>query len=91
MRSTTDVAIVFFRADRPGTRRPDRLRERSTPALTPLETSSALQPAAPRVNSVIPGDRERLTVFESRGAGSTPILPPLQRKPLHGSPNPNRL
>jgi general secretion pathway protein D len=48
------------------------------PALTPIETPSALQPAAPRVNSVIPGDRERLTVFESRGAGSTPILPPLR-------------
>jgi general secretion pathway protein D len=51
---------------------------RPSPALTPLETPSALQPAAPRVNSVIGENRNQLPVFESRGvAPAVPNLPPL--------------
>jgi general secretion pathway protein D len=46
------------------------------PTLTPLEAPSALQAAAPRVNSVIPGDRHRTPVFESPGARPAPPLPP---------------
>jgi general secretion pathway protein D len=36
--------------------------------LAPLETPSALQPAAPRVNSVIQDSHARAPMFESRGA-----------------------
>jgi general secretion pathway protein D len=46
------------------------------PALVPLETPTALQPAAPRVSSVISGDRNRLPVFESRGGAPVPNVPP---------------
>jgi general secretion pathway protein D len=52
--------------------------DRPSPALTPLETPSALQPAAPRVNSVLGQDRNQQPVFESRGvAPAAPNLPPL--------------
>jgi len=39
------------------------------------ETSTALQPAAPRVNAVIPGDRNRQGIFEARGVPTSPALP----------------
>ncbi len=42
--------------------------------LAPLGTPGALQPAAPRVNSVIQEDRNRLPVFEARGAATNPAL-----------------
>jgi len=43
--------------------------------LAPLGTPGALQPAAPRVNSAIEGDRNRLPVFEARAAAAaTPSL-----------------
>jgi general secretion pathway protein D len=42
--------------------------------LVPLATPGALQPAAPRVNSVIQEDRNRLPVFEARGAAANPAL-----------------
>jgi general secretion pathway protein D len=42
--------------------------------LVPLATPGALQPAAPRVNSVIREDRNRLPVFEARGAAANPAL-----------------
>jgi len=45
------------------------------PALTPLETPSALQPAAPRTNSTIQPDRGQAAVFEARGVPSVPVLP----------------
>jgi general secretion pathway protein D len=42
--------------------------------LVPLATPGALQPAAPRVNSVIREDRNRLPVFEARGAAGNPAV-----------------
>ncbi len=45
------------------------------PALTPLETPSALQPAAPRTNSTIQPDRGQAAVFEARSVPSVPVLP----------------
>jgi len=45
------------------------------PALTPLETPTALQAAAPRVNSALGEDRNRLPVFESRAVGKAPAVP----------------
>ena len=45
------------------------------PTLAPLEAPSALQAAAPRVSSVIPGDRNRTQVFESPGTRPAPPLP----------------
>src|ERR1700730_8981289 len=42
--------------------------------LVPLATPGALWPAAPRVNSVIQEDRNRLPVFEARGAAANPAL-----------------
>jgi general secretion pathway protein D len=42
--------------------------------LVPLATPGALQPAAPRVNGVIQEDRNRLPVFEARGAAANPAL-----------------
>jgi general secretion pathway protein D len=43
----------------------------SPPNLTPLGKPGALQPAAPRVNSVIQEGRDQLPIFESRGAPAT--------------------
>ena len=48
---------------------------RESPVLTPLDAPNALQPAAPRVNSVIADNRDRLPVFESRGAARAPAVP----------------
>jgi general secretion pathway protein D len=50
----------------------------SPPALAPLEAPSALQRAAPRVNSVIREGRDRLPVFESPGVPTpaTAVLTP---------------
>src|SRR5438270_228361 len=42
--------------------------------LVPLATPGALQPAAPRVNSVIQEDRNRLPVFEARTAAANPAI-----------------
>src|SRR5438067_2922081 len=46
------------------------------PVLTPLATPGALQPAAPRVNSVIQENRNRLPVFEARGVPAAAIAAP---------------
>lgn len=43
--------------------------------LVPLETPSALQPAAPRVNSTIQRGHEQVASFEARAAPSLPVLP----------------
>jgi len=43
----------------------------SPPNLPPLGKPGALQPAAPRVNSVIQEGRDQLPIFESRGAPAT--------------------
>ena len=43
--------------------------------LTPLETPSAVQPAAPRVNSTIQPGREQLASFEARAVPTLPALP----------------
>ncbi len=53
--------------------------------LAPLGTPGALQPAAPRVNSVIQEDRNRLPVFEARGAAAA--VPSLAEPPAsEGTP-----
>src|SRR5947208_14611982 len=46
------------------------------PVLTPLATPGALQPAAPRVNSVIQENRDRLPVFEARSVPAAAIAAP---------------
>jgi len=53
--------------------------DRASPpaALEPLGTLSALQPAEPRVNSVIRRGPDQLPVFESRGA-PMPVTGPIE-------------
>src|SRR3984957_9746687 len=47
------------------------------PEQIPSQPPGALQPAAPRINSEIPGDRNRLPVVEARGSSPAPSpVPP---------------
>ena len=46
------------------------------PALSPLQTPSALQPAAPRTNSIIQADSRQAAAFESRSVPGVPVVPP---------------
>jgi general secretion pathway protein D len=54
-------------------------------SLTPLAAPAKLQPAEPRVNSAIPGDRRLQQSFEARGASVAPALAP-QRSDLASQP-----
>jgi general secretion pathway protein D len=46
------------------------------PEQIPSQPPGALQPAAPRINSEIPGDRNRLPVVEARGSSPAPSQVP---------------